>query len=202
MVFVEQARVQCSEHRRSNQILTIIHIKTLVNKGKYKKIKTTAFLEINTLRWRPYSLCSLLQSLGVNCVIICWCCHACQHRPVIVETAVQTRVLKLRRRRKTLAGGRVQISCSRQAQAKSAGGQPCHGLSNPYRPSKLGRNPCRHAALRTTVSLPVREGVSVLKSHLGVLKCSTPSSGFRSLSSQVLLRHKPHVARSPKFRLK
>jgi len=47
-----------------------------------------------------------------------------------------------------------RISCSKQAQAKSARGNH-HGLSDPSRPSKLGRIPCQNASLRITVSLAI-----------------------------------------------
>ena len=46
----------------------------------------------------------------------------------------------------------MRISCSRQAEAKSArGNHP--GTSDTSGPSKLGRIPCPYAVLRTTVSL-------------------------------------------------
>jgi len=44
------------------------------------------------------------------------------------------------------------ISCSRQAEAKSARDN-LQGLSDPSRPCKLGTFPCQYSALRNTVSL-------------------------------------------------
>ena len=61
---------------------------------------------------------------------------------------VPVRTSNLKRRRKTLVRGKVRISCTGQAQAKSARDY-YHGLSDPY--FLLGRIPCRYAVLRTIV---------------------------------------------------
>jgi len=56
----------------------------------------------------------------------------------------------------------MRISCSRQAEAKSArGNHP--GTSDTSGPSKLGRIPCQYAVLRTTVSLSLCRFIDGLK---------------------------------------
>jgi len=64
------------------------------------------------------------------------------------KSVVSARILKLRRRRETWAGGRGGISCPRQAQAQSARDSH-HGLSGPYRPDRQGWIPCRYSGLRS-----------------------------------------------------
>ena len=58
--------------------------------------------------------------------------------------------------------GGVRISCSKQAEAKSArGNHP--GLSDPSCPSELSRIPCQCTALRTTVVFLCRSIERILK---------------------------------------
>jgi len=78
--------------------------------------------------------------------------YSSSHRPVIRQTDVPARQLKLRRRRKTWVRIGMWISCSRQAEDKSARDN-LHGLSNLSRHRELGSIPWQSASLRTKVSL-------------------------------------------------
>jgi len=67
-------------------------------------------------------------------------CSVCSAQPVTKETVVPAWILKLRRRWKTWAGGRVWIIFTRQAQAKSV--RHFHyELSDPFRRSNLAKIP-------------------------------------------------------------